>query len=65
MAANYSMWATKYALLAMGADVPRAVQEFSRTLFNMWPDISFHVCRTVFSSQPSYPLLRACSLVSR
>ncbi|CAN6296093.1 unnamed protein product [Urochloa humidicola] len=50
MAANYSAWATGYAPLAVGADVPAAVQEFSRTLFNMRPDISLHVCRTVFNT---------------
>ncbi|CAN6285281.1 unnamed protein product [Urochloa humidicola] len=50
MGANYSAWATGYAPLAVGADVPAAVQEFSRTLFNMRPDISLHVCRTVFNT---------------
>jgi len=50
MAANYSAWAVGYAPLAVGADVPAAVQEFSRTLFNMRPDISLHVCRTVFNT---------------
>ncbi|CAL9083259.1 unnamed protein product [Musa acuminata var. zebrina] len=33
-----------------GADVPAAVREFSRTLFNMRPDISLFVSRTVFNS---------------
>jgi len=50
MAANYSAWATGYAPLAVGADVPAAVQEFSRTLFNMRPDISLHVCQSVFKT---------------
>ncbi|KAI4984534.1 hypothetical protein ZWY2020_017164 [Hordeum vulgare] len=40
MSANYAAWATGYAPLAVGADVLAAVQEFSRTLFNMRPDIS-------------------------
>lgn len=39
-----------FAPLAIGADVPVAVQEFSRTLFNMRPDISLFVSQTVFSS---------------
>ncbi|VAI08650.1 unnamed protein product [Triticum turgidum subsp. durum] len=39
-----------YAPLAVGADVPAAVQEFSRTLFNMRPDISLHVCQSVFKT---------------
>jgi pimeloyl-ACP methyl ester carboxylesterase len=50
MKANYSAWAAGYAPLAVGADVPTAVQEFSRTLFNMRPDISLHVCQTVFNT---------------
>ncbi|XP_072979346.1 strigolactone esterase D14 [Typha angustifolia] len=50
MEANYKAWVTGYAPLAVGADVPAAVREFSRTLFNMRPDISLFVCRTVFNS---------------
>ncbi|XP_051182749.1 strigolactone esterase D14 [Lolium perenne] len=49
MSANYAAWATGYAPLAVGADVPAAVQ-FSRTLFNMRPDISLHVCQSVFKT---------------
>ncbi|XP_015870295.3 probable strigolactone esterase DAD2 [Ziziphus jujuba] len=50
MEANYAAWVDGYAPLAVGADVPAAVQEFSRTLFNMRPDIAFYVSRTVFNS---------------
>ncbi|KAJ4701623.1 putative Sigma factor sigb regulation protein rsbq [Melia azedarach] len=50
MEANYEAWAYGYAPLAVGADVPAAVREFSRTLFNMRPDISLFVSRTVFNS---------------
>ncbi|KAL5706810.1 DASH complex subunit dad2 [Ranunculus cassubicifolius] len=50
MEANYEAWVNGFAPLAVGADVPEAVQEFSRTLFNMRPDISLFVCRTVFNS---------------
>ncbi|VAI08647.1 unnamed protein product [Triticum turgidum subsp. durum] len=50
MSANYEAWAKGYAPLAVGADVPAAVQEFSRTLFNMRPDISLHVCQSVFKT---------------
>lgn len=50
MEANYKSWVQGYAPLVVGADVPEAVQEFSRTLFNMRPDISLFVCRTVFNS---------------
>ncbi|KAF9621199.1 hypothetical protein IFM89_016693 [Coptis chinensis] len=50
MKANYEAWVSGYAPLAVGADVPTAVREFSRTLFNMRPDISLFVCQTVFTS---------------
>ncbi|KAA8537851.1 hypothetical protein F0562_027569 [Nyssa sinensis] len=50
MEANYEAWVHGFAPLAVGADVPDAVREFSRTLFNMRPDISLFVSQTVFSS---------------
>ncbi|XP_077216487.1 putative strigolactone esterase DAD2 [Tasmannia lanceolata] len=50
MEANYEAWVSGFAPLAVGADVPAAVREFTRTLFNMRPDISLFVSRTVFNS---------------
>ncbi|KAG6493738.1 hypothetical protein ZIOFF_048739 [Zingiber officinale] len=50
MESNYEAWVHGFAPLAVGADVPAAVREFSRTLFNMRPDISLFVSRTVFNS---------------
>lgn len=50
MEANYAAWVNGFAPLAVGADVPAAVREFSRTLFNMRPDITLFVSRTVFNS---------------
>ncbi|CAH1417502.1 unnamed protein product [Lactuca virosa] len=50
MESNYEAWVNGFAPLAVGADVPAAVREFSRTLFNMRPDISLFVSRTVFNS---------------
>jgi pimeloyl-ACP methyl ester carboxylesterase len=50
MEANYEAWVKGFAPLAVGADVPAAVREFSRTLFNMRPDITLFVSRTVFNS---------------
>ncbi|KAI9106937.1 hypothetical protein K1719_022465 [Acacia pycnantha] len=47
---NYEAWASGFAPLAVGADVPAAVREFTRTLFNMRPDISLFVSQTVFNS---------------
>ncbi|KAJ8762631.1 hypothetical protein K2173_008070 [Erythroxylum novogranatense] len=50
MQANYEAWVNGFAPLAVGADVPAAVMEFSRTLFNMRPDITLYVSKTVFNS---------------
>lgn len=50
MEANYAAWVNGFAPLAVGADVPAVVREFSRTLFNMRPDITLFVSRTVFNS---------------
>ncbi|KAI9118595.1 hypothetical protein K1719_010927 [Acacia pycnantha] len=50
MEGNYAAWVHGFAPLSVGADVPEAVREFTRTLFNMRPDISLFVCRTVFNS---------------
>lgn len=50
MEANYDAWVNGFAPLAVGADVPAAVREFSRTLFNMRPDITLYVSRVVFNS---------------
>ncbi|KAL5988202.1 DASH complex subunit dad2 [Asimina triloba] len=47
---NYKAWVSGFAPLAVGADVPEVVREFSRTLFNMRPDITLFVSRTVFNS---------------
>ncbi|XP_054818220.1 strigolactone esterase RMS3-like [Prosopis cineraria] len=50
MKANYEAWVNGFAPLSVGADVPEAVREFTRTLFNMRPDISLFVSQTVFNS---------------
>lgn len=47
---NYEAWVRGFAPLAVGADVPAAVREFSITLFNMRPDISLFVSKMVFES---------------
>ncbi|KAJ6800452.1 putative esterase D14L [Iris pallida] len=48
---NYKSWASGFAPLCVGGDMESAaVQEFSRTLFNMRPDIAFSVARTIFES---------------
>ncbi|CAA0819660.1 Probable esterase KAI2 [Striga hermonthica] len=49
--ANYKSWCSGFAPLCVGADMDSvAVQEFSRTLFNMRPDIALSVLQTIFYS---------------
>ncbi|KAG4153961.1 hypothetical protein ERO13_D03G026800v2 [Gossypium hirsutum] len=51
MEANYKAWCSGFAPLVVGGDLESvAVQEFSRTLFNMRPDISLSVAQTIFQS---------------
>lgn len=51
MRANYKAWASGFAPLCVGGDMESvAVQEFSRTLFNIRPDIALSVLQTIFSS---------------
>ncbi|CAA0823123.1 Probable esterase KAI2 [Striga hermonthica] len=47
---NYNSWVSGFAPLVVGGDMDSvAVQEFSRTLFNMRPDIARSVFRMIFS----------------
>lgn len=48
--ANFEAFVTGFAPMAIGADVPEAVQEFTRTLFNMRPDIGYCASWTAFNS---------------
>lgn len=51
MRSNYNAWCAGFAPLAVGGDMEAvAVQEFSRTLFNMRPDIALSVAQTIFQS---------------
>ncbi|XP_072991764.1 probable esterase D14L [Typha latifolia] len=51
MRSNYKAWVSGFAPLAVGGDMESvAVQEFSRTLFNMRPDIALTVAQTIFQS---------------
>lgn len=50
METNYKSWASGFAPLVVGGDMDSvAVQEFSRTLFSMRPDIALSIFRTVFT----------------
>nr|AWN64537.1 KAI2c [Orobanche cernua]WAP33783.1 alpha/beta-hydrolases superfamily protein [Orobanche cernua var. cernua] len=51
MKSNYRAWCLGFAPLCVGGDMESAaVQEFSRTLFNMRPDIALSVAQTIFYS---------------
>ena len=46
---NYKAWCSGFAPLMVGGDLDSvAVQEFSRTLFNMRPDITLSLAHTIF-----------------
>ncbi|PIA33084.1 hypothetical protein AQUCO_04200087v1 [Aquilegia coerulea] len=48
---NFKAWCSGFAPLAVGGDMESlAVQEFSRTLFNIRPDIALSVAQTIFQS---------------
>lgn len=51
ISSNYKAWCSGFAPLAVGGDMDSvAVQEFSRTLFNMRPDIALCMTQTIFQS---------------
>ncbi|GJN36987.1 hypothetical protein PR202_gb25897 [Eleusine coracana subsp. coracana] len=51
MRSNYKAWCSGFAPLCVGGDMESiAVQEFSRTLFNIRPDIALSVAQTIFQS---------------
>lgn len=51
MTSNFKAWCSGFAPLAIGGDLDSvAVQEFSRTLFNMRPDIALCIAQTIFRS---------------
>ncbi|GKC89251.1 probable esterase KAI2 [Tanacetum coccineum] len=51
MTTNYLSWCSGFAPLIVGGDMDSvAVQEFSRTLFNMRPDISLCTFKMIFES---------------
>ena len=49
--ANYETWCSGFAPLMVGGDMNSvAMQEYSRTLFNMRPDIALSFITTIFQS---------------
>ncbi|CAN1350349.1 Probable esterase D14L [Linum perenne] len=48
---NYKSWCSGFAPMVVGGDMDSvAVQEFSRTLFNMRPDIALSIAQIIFQS---------------
>ncbi|KAL7605198.1 hypothetical protein Lser_V15G20020 [Lactuca serriola] len=48
---NFKAWCSGFAPLVVGGDMESvSVQEFSRTLFNMRPDIALSIAQTIFQS---------------
>jgi sigma-B regulation protein RsbQ len=50
MAANFQAWAAGFVPLVVGVPDNPAIDEFSRTLFLMRPDIALNTARTIFQS---------------
>ena len=50
MAANYQAWVTGFASMVVGVDDQKTVADFSRTLFQMRPDIALNISRMIFQS---------------
>ncbi len=50
MAANFQAWGAGFAPVVVGVSDRAAVHEFSRTLFQMRPDVALAVSRTIFQS---------------
>jgi sigma-B regulation protein RsbQ len=50
MATNFQAWAAGFAPLVVGVPDNSAIDEFSRTIFLMRPDIALTTCRTIFQS---------------
>lgn len=50
MSANYQAWVAGFAPLAIAADVPAAVEDFSRGLLAMRPDVTVRIARAIFES---------------
>eukprot|EP01018_Ginkgo_biloba_P021129 Gb_10937 [translate_table: standard] len=50
MKSDYGAWASGFAPLAVGVDEPSLVEEFSRTMLSMKPDIAFTIIKTAFDS---------------
>ena len=63
MAANYQAWVAGFAPIVVGVGDSEAVADFSRTLFQMRPDIALNTSRTIFESDMRQAVLRVITPV--
>ncbi|EEF30451.1 sigma factor sigb regulation protein rsbq, putative [Ricinus communis] len=57
MSSNYKAWCSGFAPMIVGGDMESIyVQEFSRTLFNMRPDIALNLAKVIFQSDARHIL---------
>lgn len=63
MAANYQAWVAGFAPIVVGVDDREAIADFSRTLFQMRPDIALNTSRTIFESDMRQAVLRVTTPV--
>ena len=50
MGANYQAWVAGFAPVAVGKNVPHAVDDFASGLLAMRPDVTLRIARTIFES---------------
>lgn len=50
MAANYQAWVAGFAPMVVGVEDGATIADFSRTLFEMRPDVALNTSRTIFGS---------------
>jgi sigma-B regulation protein RsbQ len=63
MSANYQAWVVGFAPLAVGTNLPRAIDEFAAGLLAMRPDVALRMAKAIFESdvRPVLPHLRVPS----
>lgn len=63
MAANYQAWVAGFAPAVVGIDDQATISEFSRTLYQMRPDVALSTSRTIFGSDMRRTARRVASSV--
>lgn len=60
VSSNYHEWVDGFSRAAVGVEIPAAIQEFSKSLLSMRPDITFQMLKTIFESDVRHilPLIK-------